>query len=280
MTRRLTGSMNPPVRLVPCLSKPSFPSCTTASMRFTTTWLWVASPGESALMPAMLARFKEIAEARCSGWGGHLMELNGEADHVHLLIALPPNLDLSKFVNNLKTTSSRLLRKEFAEKVKRVYRKGVFWSRSYCIISCGGAPLSTLKQYIEQQMLWGALHPQPSATALWLEHWAQEGVGRRSRRRCRRLSSHPCGRRGSESLAPCPILHSDADGTRGHPRARDCLDAEAGFVRNACANRASGSRWRAAHGLRMNAWTWSRRASPRGPLSRGSGMPRNQQECG
>jgi len=100
---------------------------------------------------AMLARFKEIAEARCEGWGGHLMELNGEADHVHLLIALPPNLDLSNFVNNLKTTRSRLLRKEFAEKLKRVYRKPVFWSRSYCIISCGGAPLSILKQYIEQQ---------------------------------------------------------------------------------------------------------------------------------
>jgi putative transposase len=100
---------------------------------------------------AMLARFREIAEARCKGWGGRLLDLSGEADHVQLLLALPPNLDLSIFVNNLKTTSSRLLRKEFADKVKRVYRKAVFWSRSYCIISCGGAPLSILKQYIEQQ---------------------------------------------------------------------------------------------------------------------------------
>ena len=100
---------------------------------------------------AMLARFREIAEARCSGWGGTLLEFNGEADHVHLLIALPPNLDLSNFVNNLKTTSSRLLRQEFADKVKRVYRKPVFWSRSSCIISCAGAPLSIPKQYIEKQ---------------------------------------------------------------------------------------------------------------------------------
>jgi putative transposase len=99
----------------------------------------------------MLARFREIAEARCKGWGGRLLELNGEADHVHLLIALPPNLDLSIFVNNLKTTSSRLLRKEFVDKLRRVYRKPVFWSRSYCIISSGGAPLSILKQYVEQQ---------------------------------------------------------------------------------------------------------------------------------
>lgn len=100
---------------------------------------------------SMLDRFREIAAARCEGWGGKIMEVNGEPDHVHLLISLPPNLDLSRFVNNLKTTTSRLIRKEFAAEVNRVYRKPVFWSRSYCVISCGGAPLSVIKQYIEQQ---------------------------------------------------------------------------------------------------------------------------------
>jgi len=99
----------------------------------------------------MLDRLREIAEARCEGWGGKLMEVNGEPDHVHLLISLPPNLDLSRFVNNLKTTTSRLIRKAFAAEVSRVYRKPVFWSRTYCVISCGGAPLSVIKQYIEQQ---------------------------------------------------------------------------------------------------------------------------------
>jgi putative transposase len=84
-------------------------------------------------------------------WGGRLIELNGESDHVHLLIELPPNLDLSRFVNSLKTTSSRLLPKEFDRQAQPVYRKPVLWSRSYCIISCGGAPLSILKQYVERQ---------------------------------------------------------------------------------------------------------------------------------
>ena len=71
----------------------------------------------------LLDRFREIAAARCEGWGGKLMEGNGKPDHVHLLISLPPNLDLSRFVNNLKTTSSRLIRQEFAAEVNRVYRK-------------------------------------------------------------------------------------------------------------------------------------------------------------
>jgi len=100
----------------------------------------------------VLEKLREISAQRCTDWGGKLVEFNGEADHVHLLISMPPNLDLSRFVNNLKTTSSRLLRRDFADQLNYVYRgKPVFWSRSYCIISCGGAPLSVIKQYVEQQ---------------------------------------------------------------------------------------------------------------------------------
>jgi len=99
----------------------------------------------------MLEMLQDIIAQRCKGWGGELLEFNGEADHVHILASLPPNLDLSRFVNNVKTTSSRLVRREFADQLRRVYRKPVFWSRSYSIITCGGAPLSVLKQYVEQQ---------------------------------------------------------------------------------------------------------------------------------
>jgi putative transposase len=99
----------------------------------------------------MLERLREIVAQRCKDWGGGLAEFHGEPDHVHALVELPPNLDLSRFVNNLKTTSSRLIRRDFGEHLRHVYRKPVFWSRSYCIISCGAAPLSVIKQYVEQQ---------------------------------------------------------------------------------------------------------------------------------
>ena len=80
------------------------------------------------------------------------MHHRGEADHVHLLLSLNPQVAPSVFVNNLKTVTSRYIRKEFGEELKQYYwNKPVFWSRSYCIISCGGAPLSVTQQYIEQQ---------------------------------------------------------------------------------------------------------------------------------
>ncbi len=100
---------------------------------------------------AMLRRLEEILGATCEKWGCRLVEFNGEADHVHLLLALTPTVQPSRLVNNLKTVSSRLIRKEFRQRLERVYRKPVFWSRSYCFVSCGGAPLETLKAYIEQQ---------------------------------------------------------------------------------------------------------------------------------
>ena len=83
-------------------------------------------------------------------WEGELVEFNGEADHVHLLVKLPPMAAPSVVANNLKTVSSRLLRKR-CPAVKAFYREPVLWSRSYFVTSCGGAPLEVIKQYIQGQ---------------------------------------------------------------------------------------------------------------------------------
>lgn len=102
---------------------------------------------------AMLARLEEIFQSLAARWQCRLLEFSGEADHVHMLWSLTPKVLPAVFVNNLKTVSSRIIRKEFAATLAKVYRKPVFWSRSYCLITCGGAPLSIIKQYIEQQQM-------------------------------------------------------------------------------------------------------------------------------
>jgi len=104
-----------------------------------------------ALTRAMLDRFDVLARERVEAWGGRLLEVNGEPDHVHLLFTLPPKHALADFVNALKTGTSRRLRSEFPEEVKRFYQQPVLWSRSYGVISSGGAPVSVLRQYIAQQ---------------------------------------------------------------------------------------------------------------------------------
>lgn len=100
----------------------------------------------------ILERMRDIVDERCRGWRGELVEFNGEKDHVHLLVSLPPTAEPAKFVNGIKTNTSRLLRRDFAEHLDKFYwKKPVLWSASYFITSCGGAPLEVIKKYIQEQ---------------------------------------------------------------------------------------------------------------------------------
>ncbi|PYY09173.1 MAG: IS200/IS605 family transposase [Acidobacteria bacterium] len=86
----------------------------------------------------------------CADFEAQLVEMEGEADHVHLLIHYPPKHSVSAMVNSLKGVSSRLLRSARPDLAHK-YWKGVLWSPSYLAATCGGAPISILKQYIESQ---------------------------------------------------------------------------------------------------------------------------------
>lgn len=91
-----------------------------------------------------------IFDKVCTDFDATLVECNGEDDHVHLLVEYPPQLSLSKLVNSLKGVSSRRLR-QMRPEVRGRYFKGVLWSPSYFAASCGGAPISVIRQYVEQQ---------------------------------------------------------------------------------------------------------------------------------
>lgn len=99
----------------------------------------------------LLARLEQICLDQCQHWDISLFEFGGEADHVHLLLDAHPNIMLSRFVNSLKTVTSRILRKEFSEHLSQYYGKPVLWSRAYCVITAGGAPIEVLRRYIENQ---------------------------------------------------------------------------------------------------------------------------------
>lgn len=99
----------------------------------------------------MLSRLEDIVRKNCTDWDIELMAFNGEADHIHLLIDMHPNIMPSKFINNLKTVSSRLIRKEFSEHLSQYYWKPVLWTRAYCLLTTGGATIDTIRRYIENQ---------------------------------------------------------------------------------------------------------------------------------
>ena len=100
---------------------------------------------------AILADLRKVFQSVCEHFEALLVEFEGEKDHVHLLVNYPPKIPVSKLVNSLKGVSSRMIRKKAYPTITKHLWGGALWSPSYFAGSCGGAPISIIRQYIEQQ---------------------------------------------------------------------------------------------------------------------------------
>ena len=95
-------------------------------------------------------RLQQIFEYIAPNYHITLEEWNHDVDHVHVLFRGQPNTEMSKFINAYKSASSRLIKKEFPE-IRKSLWKEMFWSQSYCLISTGGATVDIIRQYIQSQ---------------------------------------------------------------------------------------------------------------------------------
>lgn len=95
-------------------------------------------------------RLREIFESIQPSYNITVREWNHDEDHIHVLFSAHPNSELSKFLNAYKSASSRLIKKEFPE-LRQYLWKEAFWTRSFCLISTGGASIDTIRKYIESQ---------------------------------------------------------------------------------------------------------------------------------
>ncbi|HFJ9404248.1 TPA: IS200/IS605 family transposase [Bacillus paranthracis] len=79
-----------------------------------------------------------------------LIEWNHDVDHVHILFKAHPNTEMTKFINAYKSASSRLIKRDFPQVKKKLWKE-MFWSRSFCLLTTGGSPIDVVKKYIENQ---------------------------------------------------------------------------------------------------------------------------------
>ncbi len=94
---------------------------------------------------------KPLAAYLCSGLGGELISAETDCDHIHLLVALPPDVAPVTAVRSLKTQLSKQVRSEFTEEVTKSIWGSSFWSDSYFLATTGSVSLETVKKYIEGQ---------------------------------------------------------------------------------------------------------------------------------
>ena len=93
---------------------------------------------------------KTMFEKIGKSYGITLVEWNHDIDHIHIMFKTQPKTVLSKFINAYKSASSRLIKKEFPD-IKKYLWKEMFWSKSFCLLTTGGATIDVIKKYIEEQ---------------------------------------------------------------------------------------------------------------------------------
>ena len=80
----------------------------------------------------------------------NILNIEADKDHFHMLFKTKPTIDMSKYINAIKTISSREIRRNYPEVLKMLW-KDAFWSRSYFLATTGQVTLDVLKKYVDNQ---------------------------------------------------------------------------------------------------------------------------------
>ena len=110
--------------------------------------VWCPKYRRKVLVNGIDERLKQILTEVCEEHQAEIMSMEIMPDHVHLLVECDPQFGIHRLVRLLKGRSSRLLRQEFPVLVRKL---PTLWTNSYFCSTVGGAPLSVIKQYIENQ---------------------------------------------------------------------------------------------------------------------------------
>lgn len=110
--------------------------------------VWCPKYRRKVLTGEIEARLKELIVETAKGTNADVIEMEVMPDHVHLLIEVDPQYGINKAVRHIKGVSSHALRSEFPSLKSRL---PTLWTNSYFVSTVGGAPLSAIKQYIEDQ---------------------------------------------------------------------------------------------------------------------------------
>ena len=104
----------------------------------------------NVLNDAISQRLREIFEYIAPNYNVSVQQWNHDVDHIRVLFKAHPNTELSKFINAYKSASSRLIKKEYPELRKALWKE-MFWSRSFCLLTTGGVTIDIIRNYIETQ---------------------------------------------------------------------------------------------------------------------------------
>ena len=110
--------------------------------------VWCPKYRRNVLTDKIAEKLKELIYFTANKYKADVIELEIMPDHVHLLVEVDPQFGIHKLIKEIKGYSSRVLREEFKELKTKLQ---ALWTNSYFVSTEAYAPLSIIKQYIENQ---------------------------------------------------------------------------------------------------------------------------------
>ena len=101
---------------------------------------------EPLIQPALRERLYEYMGGTIRGLKGHLLEIGGVEDHVHLLLAFTPNMVISDLVRDLKANSAKWLNEQ------QLLRGRFAWQKGYAVFTVSYSHIESVRKYIQNQV--------------------------------------------------------------------------------------------------------------------------------
>jgi putative transposase len=79
-----------------------------------------------------------------------VIDIGCDRDHYHMLFRARPTLEIPKYMNAIKTITSREIKRNFPDVKQKLWGEA-FWSPSYFLATSGQVTLEQLKRYVDGQ---------------------------------------------------------------------------------------------------------------------------------
>jgi putative transposase len=106
-------------------------------------FVWATHQRLPLILPEARSDLYSVIAAKCSELGGIVHAVGGVADHVHLVVSVPPKLALAGFIGQVKGSSSHFMTHERAQDFA--------WQGEYGVVSCGERQLGYVARYVQDQ---------------------------------------------------------------------------------------------------------------------------------
>ena len=116
--------------------------------------VWITKYRRKVLSKGLQERLEAILKEMCESMRIKIIKLGMEKDHVHLYVTIPPVQPIPYVLKQLKGRSSKILREEFKEELKKYYwNKKALWAVGYFVATVGNVDDKLIADYVEKQGL-------------------------------------------------------------------------------------------------------------------------------